>query len=136
MSKKVYLAVDLGAGSGRVMAGIYDGKTDKALADYIVRAGETVDESKPLTLFHPVDTWKRMTVTGFRARKLREKLIEGGKRVQPRYTIPEIAAYRAGEYARFWEEYTRQDMPHIYKVDLSPALYELKRALVEEHGRG
>ncbi len=27
MSKKVYLAVDLGAGSGRVMAGIYDGKT-------------------------------------------------------------------------------------------------------------
>ena len=115
---------------------IYDGKTDKALADYIVRAGETVDESKPLTLFHPVDTWKRMTVTGFRARKLREKLIEGGKRVQPRYTIPEIAAYRAGEYARFWEEYTRQDMPHIYKVDLSPALYELKRALVEEHGRG
>ena len=115
---------------------IYDGATDKALADYIVRAGETVDESKPLTLFHPVDTWKRMTVTNFRARKLREKLIEGGKRVAPRYTIPEISAYRAGEYARFWEEYTRQDMPHIYKVDLSTALYELKRQLIEAHGRG
>ena len=26
-------------------------------------------------------------------------------------------------------------IPDLYKVDLSPALCELKRALVEEHGR-
>ena len=114
---------------------IYDGASHKAVADYIVRAGETVDPSAPLTLFHPVDTWKRLTVQNFTVRKLRAPLLQNGRRVAPRYTIPEISAYRAAEYVRFWEEYTRQDMPHIYKVDLSPALYTLKRELVEAHGR-
>ncbi len=115
---------------------IYDRETDKAVADYIVRAGETVDESEPLELCHPVERWKRMTVRNFRARKLLEPLISGGKKVAPDYTLAEISAYRAAEYARFWEEYTRQDMPHIYKVDLSQALYDLKQEMVQECGKG
>lgn len=112
---------------------IYDAATDKAIADYIVRAGERVDTSKPLTIFHPVDTWKRMTIENFRVRDLREDLFRGGKRVAPERTLAEIAAYRKSEMSRFWEEYLRQDMPHIYKVDLSDALYGLKQELVEEY---
>lgn len=112
---------------------IYDAATDKAIADYIVRAGEKVDTSKPLTIFHPVDTWKRMTIENFRVRDLREDLFRGGKRVAPERTLAEIAAYREKEMSRFWEEYLRQDMPHIYKVDLSDALYGLKQELVEEY---
>lgn len=112
---------------------IYDAATDKAIADYIVRAGERVDTSKPLTIFHPVDTWKRMTIENFRVRDLREDLFRGGKRVAPERTLAEIAAYREKEMSRFWEEYLRQDMPHIYKVDLSDALYGLKQELVEEY---
>ncbi len=112
---------------------IYDAATDKAIADYIVRAGERVDTSKPLTIFHPVDTWKRMTIENFRVRDLREDLFRGGKRVAPECTLAEIAAYRKSEMSRFWEEYLRQDMPHIYKVDLSDALYGLKQELVEEY---
>lgn len=112
---------------------IYDAATDKAIADYIVRAGERVDTSKPLTIFHPVDTWKRMTIENFRVRDLREDLFRGGKRVVPERTLAEIAAYRKSEMSRFWEEYLRQDMPHIYKVDLSDALYGLKQELVEEY---
>lgn len=112
---------------------IYDAATDKAIADYIVRAGERVDTSKPLTIFHPVDTWKRMTIENFRVRDLREDLFRGGKRVAPERTLAEIAAYRKSEMPRFWEEYLRQDMPHIYKVDLSDALYGLKQELVEEY---
>lgn len=112
---------------------IYDAATDKAIADYIVRAGEKVDTSKPLTIFHPVDTWKRMTIENFRVRDLREDLFRGGKRVAPERTLAEIAAYRKSEMSRFWEEYLRQDMPHIYKVDLSDALYGLKQELVEEY---
>ena len=87
-------------------------------------------------LFHPVDTWKRMTVTNFRVRKLREPLVLHGKRTGAPQPLFEISAYRASEYARFWEEYTRQDMPHIYKVDLSPALYALKREMIERCGKG
>lgn len=113
---------------------IYDAATDKAVADYIVRAGEFVDETKPLTIFHPVDTWKRMTIEHFRLRDLREDLFRGGQRVAPVRSLSEIAEYRRREQSRFWEEYLRQDMPHIYKVDLSTELYNLKQSLVEEFG--
>ena len=113
---------------------IYDNRTGKAVADLITRAGEKIDASAPLTIFHPVDTWKRMTIENFSVRDLREDLFRGGKRVAPVRPLSEIAAYRAAEQARFWEEYLRQDMPHIYKVDLSDALYRLKQGLVEQYG--
>ena len=111
----------------------YDKKTGKAIADYIMRAGEKVDPEKPLTIFHPVDTWKRMTLENFTVRDLREDLFRGGKRVVSARPLAEIAAYRAEEMSHFWEEYLRLDMPHIYKVDLSDALYALKQQLVESH---
>lgn len=115
---------------------LYDRQSGKAIADYIARAGEQIDEEKPLTIFHPVETWKRMTVTDFRARRLREVLIKAGKRTYAAPALSEIAAYFKKEYARFWEEYTRLDMPHIYKVDLSPALHALKSELVGAKGKG
>ncbi len=115
---------------------IYDRETDKAVADYITRFDEVIDESEPLLLFHPVDTWKRMTVKNFRARRLRSLLVKGGKRTYDTLPLMEIQRYCAEEKGRFWEEYTRQDMPHIYKVDLSTALYELKRGMVEKYGKG
>lgn len=108
----------------------YDAATGKAIADYITRAGEKVDAGKPLTLFHPVETWKRMTIKDFTVRSLREDLIKGGRRVAPARPLSEIAAYRKAEMENFWEEYLRQDMPHIYKVDLSDELYRLKQELV------
>ena len=115
---------------------IYDKATGKAVADYIVRAGEVIDESKPLELFHPVETWKRMTVENFRARKIAVKYMEQGRRISQSPALSEIAAYFQEEAARFWEEYKRQDVPHIYKVDLSPALFTLKRSMVESLGKG
>lgn len=109
---------------------IYDKKTDKAIADYITLYGEKIDEGKPLELFHPVDSWKRMKLTNYRVRKLREPLIVNGKRKNPPVPVQTSAKYFKEEYARFWEEYTRQDMPHIYKVDLSPDLQALKSKLI------
>ncbi len=113
---------------------LYDRKTDKAIADYITRAGETVGEGAPLELFHPVDTWKKKTVTDFRVRNLRVPLVKNGKRVSDMVPLHELSAAFKAEKARFWEEYTRRDMPHIYKVDLSPALHALKSKMVEEGG--
>ncbi len=110
---------------------IYDKNTGKAIADYITLAGEFVDESKPLTLFHPVDTWKKMTIDHFTARPLRERIFECGRRTLEKRTLSELSRYRAEETARFWDEYMRQDVPHIYKVDLSDKLYALKRGLID-----
>ncbi len=109
---------------------IYDRATGKAVADYIVRAGEPVDEGRPLELFHPVETWKRMTVENFTARNLRTPLVTGGRRMRKTQPLSVYSARFKAEKARFWEEYTRRDLPHIYKVDLSPALYKLKADMV------
>ena len=110
---------------------LYDRDSGKAIADYIVCTGEYVDEEKPLELFHPVETWKRMTVTNFRARNLRTALVKNGKRVHGMVPLKELAAYFKAEKACFWEEYMRRDMPHIYKVDLSPTLHALKVQMVK-----
>lgn len=115
---------------------IYDNGTGKAVADLITRAGETIDEGKPLEIFHPVETWKRMTIENFSLRNLRETWLKGGKRVMPTKPLSEISDYFHSEYARFWEEYTRLDMPHIYKVDLSYELYALKTQMVKSMGKG
>lgn len=111
---------------------IYDGETGKAEADLITRFDEEIDVSEPLTIFHPTETWKRKTFEKYTVRKLREKIFEGGKRLLPERSLQEHAAYFAAEYGRFWEEYTRQDMPHIYKVDLSQKLYDLKTEMISE----
>ncbi len=112
---------------------LYDRETDKAIADLITRAGERIDEDAPLEIFHPVETWKRMTVRNFRVRNLREPLFLGGKKVAKDRPLAEIHAYFEAEYGRFWEEYTRLDMPHIYKVDLSESLYALKSEMVHRY---
>lgn len=114
---------------------VYDRRTGKAVADYIARADESIDESKPLELIHPVEHWKRMTVTDYTIRNLREPLVLQGKRIGESRTPFESAVYFKQEYARFWEEYTRHDMPHIYKVDLSPELLQLKQSMIGAKGR-
>ena len=115
---------------------IYDNVSGKAIADYIVRAGEQVDTNEPLELFHPVETWKRMTIENFSVRNIRETWIKEGERLIYSKPLKEINAYFNSEYARFWEEYTRLDMPHIYKVDLSPALHSLKTEMMHRYGKG
>ncbi len=114
---------------------VYDRRTGKAVADYIARADESIDESKPLELIHPVEHWKRMTVTDYTIRNLREPLVLQGKRIGESRAPFESAEYFKQEYARFWEEYTRHDMPHIYKVDLSPELLQLKQSMIGAKGR-
>ena len=49
---------------------LYDKDNGMAIADLITTYDETIDESKPLTLFHPVETWKEYEVENFRAEKL------------------------------------------------------------------
>ena len=39
--------------------------------------------------------------------------------------------YAQKELESFWDEYKRLDRPHLYKVDLSDSLYELKREMIE-----
>ena len=46
-------------------------------------------------------------------------------------TLKEIKAYAKSEMDTLWDEQKRLDSPHLYKVDLSDALYELKNSMLE-----
>lgn len=106
---------------------IYDKKTGNALFDYLARAGEKVDENSVLAL----SEGRKKYEGSFRVKRLLQPLFLGGKRVLPRYSVEDGRKYCEEELTRFREEYKRLDMPHIYKVHLSPALAALKKEMID-----
>ncbi|MBQ6979958.1 MAG: nicotinate phosphoribosyltransferase [Clostridia bacterium] len=112
---------------------VYDKETGKAEADFIyLRDEEPYDTSKPLVLTHPTERWKKITFENYELRPLQVDVIKGGKLVYKLPTLKEIKAYTEQELNSFWDEYKRLDRPHIYKVDLSDSLYELKQQMLDE----
>ena len=111
---------------------LYDKDNGMAIADLITLRDEVVEEDKPLTLFHPVETWKEHEVENFRVEPLLHTIVKDGKLV---YTFPklmDVQAYSKSELAKFWEEYLRLDVPQVYKVDLSAKLHALKISMIGE----
>lgn len=112
---------------------VYDKKSGKAEADCIfLRNEEEIDLTKPLVLTHPTERWKKTTFTDYTVRKLHIDVIKDGKLVYNMPNIKEIKAYAKQELDSFWDEYKRLDKPHVYKVDLSDKLFELKTELIEK----
>ena len=94
---------------------------------------ETINEEEPLTIFDPVDTWKRMTLTNYRVRELLVPIFRKGRRVYDSPPLLEIQKYAKRELDTLWDEYKRIKKPHIYKVDFSERLYNLKNKLLREY---
>ena len=112
---------------------VYNKSTGKAEADFIfLRDEKPIDTSKPLVLTHPTERWKKITFEDYELRSLHVDVIKGGKLVYNLPKLNEIKEYAKCELESFWDEYKRLDRPHIYKVDLSDELYELKRELLEK----
>jgi nicotinate phosphoribosyltransferase len=111
---------------------VYYKNTKKAEADFICLRSETFDETKPLVLTHPTWRWKKITFENYELRSLQVDVIKDGKLVYKMPTLDEIRAYAQKELESFWDEYKRLDRPHIYKVDLSDGLFELKTELLEK----
>ena len=112
---------------------VYDKSSGKAEADCIfLRGEEDVDESKPLVLTHPTERWKKTKFENYTVRKLHVDVIKDGKLVYNMPSMKEIKEYTKRELESFWDEYKRIDRPHVYKVDLSDELYELKTSMIEK----
>ena len=111
---------------------LYDKASGKAMADLIMLNEETIDQTKPLTIFHPVDTWKRMRLTNFSTKELMVPVFVDGKQVYHSPALMDIQAYASKELATFWDEIKRLINPQEYKVDLSQRLYELKKSLLDQ----
>lgn len=115
---------------------LYKKKNGKAIADLMTLAEEKIDESKPLRIFDSTQTWKSMVLTDFTARELLVPVFIAGRQVYECPDVHQIQAYAKQELASMWEEYKRLLNPHMYKVDLSNALYDLKQKLLREHSSG
>ncbi|MEN1760166.1 nicotinate phosphoribosyltransferase [Anoxynatronum sibiricum] len=112
---------------------IYDESGLFALADLIMLADETIDTSEPLTIFHPIYTWKTKTFRRYSLRDLLEPLYLNGKLVYERRTVQEVRANVRQELDGLWPEYKRLQRPQIYKVDLSKKLWDLKHQMMLAH---
>lgn len=112
---------------------LFDNATGKALADLITLEDEVIDESRPLTIFDPVLTWKKMTITNYTAKELLVPVFINGEQVYQSPNLMEIQKYAATQMDTLWDEYKRLNNPHVYKVDLSQKLYDLKNRLLQEH---
>ena len=110
---------------------LYDRENGMAIADLITLHDEVVDDTKPLTLFHPVETWKEQEVENFRAELLQQPIIKGGELVYTFPSLMEVQVYSKEQLAKFWGEYLRLDVPQVYKVDLSTELHALKSGMID-----
>lgn len=115
---------------------LFDRENDKAIADLICLEGETIDESKPLTITHPLERWKSKEVTNFYAKDLYVDVFTDGKLVYNKKSVYELAEQCKASLDGFWDEYKRLAKPHQYKVDLSDKLYELKQELIKRERNG
>ncbi|AFM39605.1 putative nicotinate phosphoribosyltransferase [Desulfosporosinus acidiphilus SJ4] len=107
----------------------YD-RAGKAMADVIALEDEVFSDRKSLTIFDPIQTWKRKTLANFRTRELLQPIFRKGKRVYDLPSLLEIQQYSRQELDSFWDEVKRLANPHRYIVDLSSKLYDLKQQLL------
>lgn len=111
---------------------LYSKDNDKAIADLITLDDEVINENEPLSIFDPVDTWKKMTLDNFYAKKLLVPIFIDGKKVYDSPSLKEIQKYHFQQMGTLWDEYKRLSKPHVYKVDLSEKLYNMKKHLLEK----
>ena len=114
---------------------IFDKETDVAIADLLCVYDEVLDESQPLTLFDPIETWKKKVVTDYYVRELLVPIFKDGECVYEKPHISEIQEYCRGEVAKLWDEVKRFENPHRYYVDLSKKLWDIKHSLLENRGK-
>ncbi len=108
--------------------------TGKAEADYICVHDETVDPAQPLELFDPDATWKRKTLSNFRAVELLVPVFRGGELVYSLPSIEDSRDYCARQVDLLWDEVKRFEFPHNYYVDLSSRLWQIKQDLLKQNG--
>lgn len=112
---------------------LFDKKSHKALADELCVFDETIDNSKPFTIFDSEALWKRKTLTDFYAQPLLQTIFKGGKLVYKLPKISDIQKYCMEQVDTLWEEVKRFENPHKYYVDLSERLWKVKNDLLSRN---
>ena len=114
---------------------IYDKQTGRAIADQLCVYDEVIDDSQPLELFDPIETWKTKVVTDYCVRDLLVPIFINGECVYNTPHITEIQKYCLSEIETLWDEVKRFENPHRYYVDLSKKLWDIKHGLLVNRGK-
>lgn len=108
----------------------FDRDTHKALADVITMADEVINDKEPYTIFDPVYTWKKKTLTNYYVQELQEEIFRDGKLVYTKPSLEEIRNYTQVQLDNLWDEIKRFENPHNYYIDLSRKLWNVKNELI------
>jgi nicotinate phosphoribosyltransferase len=115
---------------------LFERKTNKAIADLLCLHDEVIDDTKPLEIFDPVDTWKRKTIEDFYVVPLQVEIFKDGKLVYNKPNIEEIRKYCLEQVDSLWDEVKRFENPHKYYVDLSQKLWDIKHEMLRKGRKG
>lgn len=110
----------------------YDLDNGHAIADLITLEHEKIDADKPITIFHPLHTWKQKTITNFRVERLLQPIFVRGELVAEMPSLEAIRSRCDLELETLWDSIKRFDNPQSYYVDLSQELWDLKHTLLTE----
>lgn len=112
---------------------LYDKSTNQAFADVITLNHEEIPSGSDYEIFNPETIWKRKKICNFYAKNLRVQVFKEGQLVYNQPTVHEIRSYCLDQIHTLWDEIKRFENPHIYYVDLSKELWQLKTKLIEEY---
>ena len=112
---------------------LFDNETGMAIADVITLADEVIDDTQPYVIFDPEFTYKRKTLTNFRAVRLHVPVFEKGRCVYESPSIEAMRTYCREQLETIWDEVKRFENPHAYYVDLSEPLWKLKREMLDRY---
>ena len=110
----------------------YNKDTNKAEADLICLNDENFDNVDEIEIFHPVHTWKRKVITNFYKKELLVQVYSKGNLIYKLPSLDSIVKYSKEEIDNLWDEVKRLDHAHIYIVDLSQKLWNLKQELLQK----
>lgn len=111
---------------------IIDRKTNKARADLVACVEESIDTSKPLTLFHPIHTYRKKVIHDYTLHELLQPVIVNGELVYTYPSLEKIRSHHREQLSFFWEEYLRNLNPEEYPVDMTEIVWRTKQKLLFE----
>lgn len=113
---------------------IYDRASRKIKADLITLEDEEFNSNETLTIFDPIDTWKKTVLEGgtYQIEKILVPVFLNGKCVYTSPSVMEIREHCAKELETLWDESRRLVNPHVVHVDLSDKLYAVRKSLLKD----
>jgi len=116
---------------------IYDKETGKIKADLIALYDEKFDNSEDLMIFDPIEIWKKTLLEkdSYEIKEIMIKIFDKGICIYDSPSVMEIKEYCKKELETIWDETKRLVNPHNVYVDLSDKLYDMKKELLDSHGK-